>query len=614
MTRRYRASGMKRLAFVFAALASLAAPAAAAAAPDKPFGHACSPQNGVRFCATKNDNQRVKSFDGVPLDVDVTLPATGSGPFPTIVMLHGFPGTKASFESDSPNGSASSTQTYHWNNTWFAQHGYAVVNYSARGFGRSCGVKGSRTKPECNKGWFHFADQRYEVHDTQYLLGLLVDEGVTDGTKIGVTGTSYGGGQAMQLAFLKNRVRNVNGSYAPWKSPGGKPLFIEAAWPRWGWSDFIDAVAPNGRFLDYKLGGSSQSISPLGVAKKAVVDALYIGGLAVGYLAPQGADPTADLKTWHDEFFAGEPYNADVQAVAQQFLQFKSASGITGKPSPLLIMDGWTDPVFGASQALRPYNRLRKSVPGFPVSLQLGDLGHFRAGNALALYQRFNDDGTAFLDRYVRGTNAAAPAPGSVTVFGQGCPKGTIGFGPIVAKKWTKLARGDFRLGKKKKSKLTADGGDSAVGTKFNPVTNSDPCSTTDAGSAASGTAVLSRKSKGFTLAGLGTISAKIKAKGSYGQIDARLFDVTGGQERLIDSGTYRLKPNQKGKVRFQLFGNAYKFAKGHKVKLELLGRNDPSFLPDAGFTVAISKVRADLPTREKRSRKRGISKKPKLK
>ena len=34
------------------------------------------------FCPTARDAQRVPSFDGVPLDVDLTLPALGDGPFP----------------------------------------------------------------------------------------------------------------------------------------------------------------------------------------------------------------------------------------------------------------------------------------------------------------------------------------------------------------------------------------------------------------------------------------------------------------------------------------------------------------------------------------------------
>ena len=48
----------------------------------------------------------VPSFDGVSLDVDVTLPpeSAGKGPFPTIVMLHGYGNDKTSFESSSPAG------------------------------------------------------------------------------------------------------------------------------------------------------------------------------------------------------------------------------------------------------------------------------------------------------------------------------------------------------------------------------------------------------------------------------------------------------------------------------------------------------------------------------
>ena len=66
-------------------VALIAAPAAWGADP-QPFGHECTQENGVRFCPTKHDEERVPSFDGVPLDVDVTLPENGDGPWPTIVM------------------------------------------------------------------------------------------------------------------------------------------------------------------------------------------------------------------------------------------------------------------------------------------------------------------------------------------------------------------------------------------------------------------------------------------------------------------------------------------------------------------------------------------------
>jgi predicted acyl esterase len=174
-----------------AAAAALSAAPAAGAAPPLPFGHACVPQDGVLFCPSASDADRVPSWDGVPLDVDVTLPPSGDGPFPTIVMMHGWGGNKGSFETHSPDGS--------YNNVYFASRGYAVVTYTARGWGRSCGAADSRTSPGCDRGWIHLGDHRYEARDTQHLLGLLVDQGVTSAATIGVTGVSYGGIQTLNL-------------------------------------------------------------------------------------------------------------------------------------------------------------------------------------------------------------------------------------------------------------------------------------------------------------------------------------------------------------------------------------------------------------------------------
>jgi predicted acyl esterase len=101
------------------ALAALAAPATATAAPPAPFGHDCAPKDGALFCPTTDDAARVPAFDGVPLDVDVTLPPTGDGPFPTIAMIHGFGGSKSDFEN------ATNNPTY--NAAYYARAGYAVV-------------------------------------------------------------------------------------------------------------------------------------------------------------------------------------------------------------------------------------------------------------------------------------------------------------------------------------------------------------------------------------------------------------------------------------------------------------------------------------------------------
>ena len=152
-------------------------------------------------------------------------------------MLHGYGGSKTDYETEQ------SSTTYHWNAEYFAKRGYAVVNTTARGFGQSCGAPASRT-PDCAQGWLHLADQRFEARDTQTLLGLLADQGIAKPGALGVTGISYGGGQSLELAYLRDRIRRADGSFAPWKSPKGTPLAIAAAYPRWPWSDLVNALLP----------------------------------------------------------------------------------------------------------------------------------------------------------------------------------------------------------------------------------------------------------------------------------------------------------------------------------------------------------------------------------
>src|SRR5436305_1861713 len=82
----------------------------------------------------------------------------------------------------------------------------------------------------CANGYIRLADTRYEARDTQYLLGLLVDQRITAPGAIGVTGISYGGGQSMELAYLRDRIRRPDGSFAAWTSPNGTPLSITASW------------------------------------------------------------------------------------------------------------------------------------------------------------------------------------------------------------------------------------------------------------------------------------------------------------------------------------------------------------------------------------------------
>ena len=95
------------------------------------------------------------------------------------------------------------------------------------------------------------------------------------------------------------------------------------------------------------------------------------------------------------------------------------------------------------------------------------------------------------------------------------------------------------------------------------------------------------------------TVESRIRTRGRGGFLAARLWDVFGGHQTLVSRGVYRLNDNQRGRIVFQLFGNGWRFAKGHRAKLELLGR-DPGYLRTSNFdfSVRFTHTRVELPGR----------------
>jgi pimeloyl-ACP methyl ester carboxylesterase len=564
-----------------AALLALVSAAPAVAADLTPFGHACTPQNGVRFCPTTDLASRPTSFDGTPLDVDVTLPPSGDGPFPTILLLHGLGGDKTAFESTAGD------QTY--NNWFFAQQGYAVVTPTARGFGNSCGVPASRTAG-CEAGWTRLGDMRYEVRDIQTLVGQLVDEGVVKPDAIGSTGISYGGGFSTMLAFLKDRVRLPDGNYAPWTSPKGTPISLAAAWPRWLWS--------NGESIFTRNGRGPWSRTPTGVEAQAYANAIFGVGSA-GFVAPPGGDLSADITLWKSQLDSGK-FDAATTATLDNSYTYHGVAGVAGTPSPLLLQSGWTDALFPVGQSLGAYDHIRSQSKTAPVALQVADLGHNPGANHPKDVAAFDASGLAFFDAWLKGTGSK-PVPGSVTAYTMTCPTtAAAGGGPLKASSFTGLAKSTLRFATAKALKISSKGASAKLAAELSPL-------------AATGThcalhtpdttnkATLSATSKGQTLIGQTVITGKVVTKGSYGQLDARVWDLNPktGKEQLIDRGAYRLTDNQKGSFRFTLDGNGWKFPKGHKIVVELLGRDAPTYGPSpATFSATLTKVKVALPVR----------------
>ncbi len=572
--------------------AALGAPAGASADVNTVFGGiACTPRDGVRFCEGSNAT-RVRTFDQVPLDVNVAVPATGDGPFPLVVFLHGYGGSKKDFTDKLKS---------------YAARGYAALAYTARGFNGSCGTPQNRNDAVClTRGWLRLADSRYEVRDTQYLAGLLADEGLIQPQKIGVTGVSYGGGQSVQLAVLRDRIRDTDGSYKPWLSPIKKlPMRIAASAPVIPWTDLAYSLAPNGRTLDYAVTGPTTNLQPIGVLKSSYVAGLYALGQATGFYAPAGVDKDADLTTWFARVNAGEPYDGD--PVAEDIIDELSSNhsgyylDMDREPSPTLISNGFTDDLFPVDEAVRYANKVASLYPGATVAQLHFDYGHARGQNKEADTTRLANAQAAWFDRHLLGKDIATVQ--GVEALTQTCPKSEPSGGPFNGPNWLDLSPGEVRFFDPAAATVLSGQRNPAVDQAVDPIAGRGACATTSAADQP-GTATYrlpKPAGDGYTLLGSPTVIADLTVTGANAALTARLWDVGpgGDQQTLVARQVYR--PDASGRQVFQLHPNGWRFAPGHTPKLELIGTDSPySRAPNGEYTVAVSALELRLPVADK--------------
>ncbi|HEY3948528.1 MAG TPA: CocE/NonD family hydrolase [Phenylobacterium sp.] len=569
--------------------------------------------DGVRVChgdgkGPKGDDFRLKTFDGMPLALVVTLPpAPSSGPdgdYPLVIQSHGW-GDPPTGPDDGQYGGPTARQ--------WAKEGYAVVQLAARGWGDSCGSINSRLLdlPGCLNGYVRRADFRYEIRDAQYVAGLLVDEGIADGGRIGAQGESYGAGTSLALATLNDRVMNADGSLSPWTSPKGTPLHIAAAAPFAGWSDDT-ALAPNGHWLDTQTTATNRA-SPVGVQKMSIGRGLFTVGMQGAFYAPPGGDP--DMMLEFALATAGEPYDRpQVRAMLKAGAQFHSSydllAGTFGTarraPAPLFLVNGFTDDVFWADEVLVYYNLLRSLYPSAPVEVLFGDIGHQRAQSKPADLMLAGGRIHAFLAYYLKG---AGPQPATdVTALTQTCPKSAPSGGPYTAATWAALHPGVVSFSAKPTQTILSAGGDPKVSKAFDPVSGGLSCTTAPAADEGRGVATYrlpTPTGSGYTLLGSPTVTADLKVTGEFAYIAGRLVDIdpVTNTKTLVARGAYRIDPKApNGRQTFQLSANGWHFAPGHFAQLELLGRDAPFLRPSNGvFSIAVSNLELKLPIHEAR-------------
>ena len=185
----------------------------------------------------------------VDLDARLFLPdgATAGAPVPAVLLAHGFGGTKEHARADAED---------------LAALGYAVLTYTARGFGLS-------------GGQIHLDNPDYEVRDAQRLLDWLaarpdIRKDAAGDPRVGVVGGSYGGGLALLLAAQDQRV--------------------DAIVPMITWNDLARS------FLPEDTGGTPEN----GVFKKQWAG-LFFGGGAAAAIDPartRRAGPGTAVTAW----------------------------------------------------------------------------------------------------------------------------------------------------------------------------------------------------------------------------------------------------------------------------------------------------------------------------
>ncbi len=605
-------------AAIAALLALAAAPAAAGAAPFP--DQSCPAYGDLRVCTAQ-----VPSFDGTPLDADLTLPAGKAprgGKHPLVILLHGFSGDKHDWEST--DDTADGGDKWHWNSHWFAKRGAYVLTYTARGFRSDAASRPWQPATPAGSsaglpsGTIQLKSRDAEIRDTQWLAALAAATfGDLDPDRVVVSGNSYGGGeswlQAMQPDWTFPRTID----------PRLPVLHLKVAVPKYGWTDLGYALAPHGRDDPYTAHTGTAGEQPLGVVKDSYVNGFYALGTTDGIFetgtrtAPTAAGEGAiSVPAWRARLVeVGEPYDANgsedpVVAQARRGLtEFRGAyyqDPPAGRRVAVFSIQGWTDDLFPAVESTREFEALRALDPRWPVSLAFADVGHPRARNKPATWQWLNDRANAFVDANL---DRAQPG-GTVVSEATTCDDGTgnrisagtpRALGPV--QRTFPLPGGTLAPG---------SGAGDPDGGATDPVAGSlggnvdEHCRESVAATFPGRYSQLTDPlASGLEVAGLGEIRLHYAlTPAAPTAIAARLWDVDpGGTARLLTRGVLRLDPPAydaaAGDARLGLFGNHWQVPAGHRLRVDLAHADAPTFRPpNAQPAVTLSDVRLVLPAR----------------
>ncbi len=279
-------------------------------------------------------SDQVLAVDGARLDTSYVTPAD-TGRHPAVLLAHGFGGSKDDMRRQAED---------------LARSGYAVLTWSARGFGRSTGKIGLN-------------DPKAEVADVSRLLDWLAKRPEVrldrpGDPRVGVAGGSYGGAVALLAAGHDRRIDAIAPAITYW--------------------NLADALLPNGVF------------------KKLWAGVFVNTGGGCARFQPE-------LCRMYERVAAsGTPDPA-----ARALLAQRSPSAVGDRIKvPTLLVQGQTDSLFPLDQADAAARAIRAN--GAPVAVDWIAGGHDGGDMETA---RIEARTRAWFDRYLKGDKDADTGP-----------------------------------------------------------------------------------------------------------------------------------------------------------------------------------------------------------
>jgi dienelactone hydrolase len=319
---------------------------------------------------------------------------------------------------------------------------------------------------------------------------------------------------------------------------------------------------------------------------------------------------------------------------------------------PIFNTATFTDPLFPAYENRRMLNRLRSVVPDYPIKAYYGDVQHFVQNKAKewgdlcgedrhvcssADYPEggggpnFNADPPSlvrtgittrlnrFIDFYAQpsgGYTGGAP-DFDVTASLQVCPQNAGPGQPadepgetFSAATFEELTSGTLTIDYQGPQRTQSNVEPNAHAVNADPVVNelrnARRCPV-ETGIAESGVASYASVPLPGDATMLGsataTIDFRLSGSSSGFQLNARLYDVfPDGTAVMVDRGTRRVTPEEaaSGQVTYELHGNGWRFAAGHRIRIEVAQDDEPFVTAsDAPSSAELSRLLLRLPTRE---------------